>query len=51
MPRPVPPPPPRVHFVGLDLGQAADFSALSVVEARGERLELVFLHRWELGTR
>src|SRR5262249_4545689 len=51
MPRPVPPPPPRIHFVGLDLGQTADFSALSVVEKMGERLELVFAHRGELGTR
>lgn len=54
------------YFVGLDLGQAADFSAMAVVERVGERAKTVstngswppieqhhyvrFLHRWPLKT-
>ena len=49
------------YFLGLDLGQAADFSALAVLErttgpdpaARGRTASLYavpYLRRWELGT-
>jgi hypothetical protein len=45
---------PRLYTVGLDLGQMADYSAISVLEAApGESLELLnvrYLHRWPLGT-
>lgn len=41
-------------YVGLDLGQANDYSALSVVQASGsgnaKRLDVVHLQRWPLHT-
>ncbi|MEP7081903.1 MAG: hypothetical protein ABI841_02880 [Chloroflexota bacterium] len=50
-----------VHIVGLDLGQARDYSALVVTERlttapsgprerTGERRDVVHLERWQLGT-
>jgi hypothetical protein len=41
----------KVAFVaGLDLGQSQDFTALAVLEVKGEALDLRHLHRWDLGT-
>ena len=37
-------------FVGLDLGQAADYTALTVVEKNGEEYHLRHLERFQLGT-
>jgi hypothetical protein len=55
-PSEAPPPPSPEYVIGLDLGQAADFSALCVVERTepqesGEPSYSVrHLHRWPLGT-
>jgi hypothetical protein len=42
------------YFVGLDLGQASDYSALAVLEVEGFRLDAILrvrhLLRWKLGT-
>jgi hypothetical protein len=43
------------YFVGLDLGQSADYSALVILERRGfspqnYTFDCRFLHRWELKT-
>ncbi len=43
------------HFVGLDLGQVSDFSALVILERRGNTpkdytFDCKFLKRWELRT-
>lgn len=42
------------YFVGLDLGQSKDYTALAILERHGEGQEAVFharhLHRYELGT-
>ena len=51
MPRPVPPPPKPTFTVGLDLGQAQDFTALAIVESTRQLEHSVrYLHRWPLGT-
>jgi hypothetical protein len=51
---PDPPEPVVLHAVGLDLGQAQDFSALVVVEYEDTADEPVYqvghIHRWALGT-
>jgi hypothetical protein len=52
------PPPPKAPFVtyvaGLDLGQMADYTAFAGLrrteDASGVRLDLLSLHRWDLGT-
>ena len=41
----------RTHFVGLDLGQQGDYTALSVLERSGEGYDVRHLERFELGTR
>ena len=42
------------YFVGLDLGQARDYSALAVLEVEGFGLHAILrvrhLQRWKLGT-
>ncbi len=38
------------YFIGLDLGQKRDFTALAIVEREGERLVLRHLERLKLGT-
>ena len=53
-----PPPealPPPWHVLGLDLGQATEFSALALLEATERRhasplYAVRHLHRWPLGT-
>jgi hypothetical protein len=46
-----------LYFIGLDLGQAQDPSALAIIEVDRDRqdrqdlLTLSYLHRWPLGTR
>jgi len=46
-----PPAAPRLpHFIGLDLGQAQDFSALVVARKTADRYDLLSLRRWPLGT-
>lgn len=45
-------PKPKARFtVGLDLGQAQDYSALSVVQHVGREYHVRDLRRWQLGTR
>jgi hypothetical protein len=47
------PPEPR-YFLGLDLGQAADYSAIAIIERHGAPVSAAFhvrhLQRWQLGT-
>lgn len=42
------------YFIGLDLGQKKDYTALAILERHGEGAQAVFnvrhLHRYELGT-
>lgn len=42
------------YYIGLDLGQAKDFTAMAILETRGERQEMTFqarhLQRYDLGT-
>lgn len=42
------------YYIGLDLGQAKDYTAMAIIEARGERQAMTFqarhLQRYELGT-
>ena len=44
----------KKYYVGLDLGQARDYSALAIAEATGEGKDCVclirHLERWQLGT-
>jgi hypothetical protein len=39
-----------MFYVGLDLGQRRDFTALAVVEKSGRELTVMHLERMELGT-
>jgi hypothetical protein len=39
-----------VFSIGVDLGQAADYSTVAVVRSVGDDLHLVHLHRFPLGT-
>ncbi len=36
--------------IGVDLGQAADYSTIAIVRSTGDELHLVHLHRFPLGT-
>ncbi len=39
-----------MYAVGVDLGQAADYSTVAIVSSVGDELHLVHLHRWPLNT-
>src|SRR5689334_12451769 len=38
------------YIIGLDLGQAQDYSALAIVEQQSDQHDVVELRRWRLGT-
>lgn len=39
------------YVLGLDLGQAADYTAVALLERHGEASHLRYLHRFDIGTR
>ncbi len=48
-PYPIRSPPLRKFWVGLDLGQANDFTAISILEKQGRSLTVTYLERLKLG--